>query len=126
MHFKNIVSAAAQDGLGFVTGFPAVITGAALLSATTYLLPKMRFLLARSYLDWELKDWYSIYRSETPVEIIHHGERLALPQVLILDNTYNTLTTSNIQVTIDHTPFMIQAAIRSKTEEAFNAYQSML
>jgi hypothetical protein len=126
MRFGNIVQAVGEDVAGFVTGFPAVGTAKTLLFATASLVLKRFSLLPKSYLDWELKDWWSIYKNETPLDLIYNGECLALPQVVILDNTDNHLLAPAIFIALERKQFTLRADVRAKTEEAFKAYERMM
>jgi hypothetical protein len=127
MSFKNLIRAAGEDFVGIVTGFPMVSTVSALTTSIgAYVIPKFRFLVPSSYLDWQLKDWRSIYSKETPLKTTYRGDSWALPQVLSFDNTSQQYSLTQIYIILNETPFIIPLDIKARTEDAFQAYMRLL
>lgn len=127
MSFKNLIRAAGGDYVGYVTGFPMVSTVITLTTSIgAYVVPKLRFLLPSSYLDWQLNDWRSIYSKETPLKITYHGDKLALPQVLAFDNTTGQYPLTKINIVLNKTPFIIGPNVKARTDDAFKAYMRLI
>jgi hypothetical protein len=119
---KKLISAAAQDGISFVTGFPLVGTAFSLLSDGV--LPWVDSLRSSPFLDWKLANWPSIYWQERKeaLSIRYRDEWRALPQVLLMDNSTRRLPVSGFAVERVKPVFELSPSARGRTESQFERY----
>jgi len=125
MKMKKLARAGIEDAVAVITGFP--LTGTASILLTDGLLPCIRSLFERTYLDWELKDWPHLYANESHLlNITHYHKTSRLPQVIIFDNSERALNIGDIYVSRSSIQFQVSKDIKARTEDAFCAYMKML
>lgn len=119
----NLIRAAGEDGIGIITGFPAIGIASTLLA---WGIPKLKTLHPSFYLDWELGNWNRIYNSVNSMTITYKGDILHLPQVLEFDNTDNRFDLKQIKLERLQDRFQVDPSIRAKTDWAYNAHKSLV
>ena len=74
---------------------------------------------ARTYVDWELREWPNLYRNELEscVRLPFQGENYVLPEAVLLDNATGGYNASQIRVDFSATPFHLSEVVHLLTCE---------